>query len=101
MIKSHHNVGGLPEDMRFSLIEPLKYLFKDEVVGSARAGLPEEIVFRHPSRQAGSAGSRRGYPGKLAILREADHIVVEELKAGLYRDIWQAFAVCGYLQRGG
>jgi GMP synthase (glutamine-hydrolysing) len=96
-IKSHHNVGGLPEDMDFELIEPLRNLFKDEVraVGE-ELGLPEEIVWRQPFPGPGLAiriiGEVSGE--KLNILREADAIVRDEIrKAGLYRDIWQSFAV--------
>ncbi len=97
VIKSHHNVGGLPEDMKFRLIEPLNHLFKDEVrrVGE-ELGLPKEIVWRHPFPGPGLAIRVLGEvtEEKLAILREADAIVVEEIKrAGLYREIWQAFAV--------
>jgi GMP synthase (glutamine-hydrolysing) len=97
VIKSHHNVGGLPDDMQLSLIEPLKYLFKDEVrkVGE-EPGLPEEIVWRHPFPGPGLAVRILGEvtPEKLSILREADNIIVEEIKkAGLYRKIWQVFAV--------
>ncbi len=97
VIKSHHNVGGLPEDMQLSLIEPLKYLFKDEVRRvAAEMELPEEIVWRHPFPGPGLAVRILGEitPAKLAILREADAIIVEEIKrAGLYREIWQVFAV--------
>lgn len=97
VIKSHHNVGGLPEDMRLGLIEPLKYLFKDEVreVG-LELGLPEEIVWRHPFPGPGLGVRVLGEvtPEKVAVLQEADAIIVEEIKAaGLYREIWQAFAV--------
>lgn len=97
VIKSHHNVGGLPEDMRLGLIEPLKYLFKDEVrqVG-LELGMPEEIVWRHPFPGPGLGVRVLGEvtPEKVAILQEADAIVIEEIKAaGLYREIWQVFAV--------
>jgi GMP synthase (glutamine-hydrolysing) len=97
VIKSHHNVGGLPENLDFELIEPLRDLFKDEVreVG-LKLGLPEEIVFRHPFPGPGLAVRILGEitSEKLHIVREADAIVTEEIKkAGLYRDIWQAFAV--------
>ncbi|MDN5332409.1 MAG: hypothetical protein PWP45_1634 [Tepidanaerobacteraceae bacterium] len=97
VIKSHHNVGGLPEDLKFKLIEPLRDLFKDEVreVG-LKLGLPEEIVFRHPFPGPGLAVRILGEitREKLHILREADAIVTEEIKgAGIYREIWQAFAV--------
>jgi GMP synthase (glutamine-hydrolysing) len=97
VIKSHHNVGGLPENLDFELIEPLRDLFKDEVreVG-LKLGLPEEIVFRHPFPGPGLAVRILGEitNEKLHIVREADAIVTEEIKkAGLYRDIWQAFAV--------
>lgn len=97
VIKSHHNVGGLPEDMKLSLIEPLKYLFKDEVRRLAlELGLPEEIVWRHPFPGPGLAVRILGEvtPEKVKILQEADAIIIEEIKkAGLYREIWQAFAV--------
>ncbi|HLG00784.1 MAG TPA: glutamine-hydrolyzing GMP synthase [Acidimicrobiia bacterium] len=96
-IKSHHNVGGLPEDMDFELIEPLRNLFKDEVraVGE-ELGLPEDIVWRQPFPGPGLAVRIVGgvTPERLAILRDADAIVREEIKrAGLEREIWQAFAV--------
>ena len=97
VIKSHHNVGGLPDDMNFELVEPLRDLFKDEVraVG-AELGLPEEIVWRQPFPGPGLAVRIIGTitPERLEILRNADAIVVEEIRrAGLYREIWQSFAV--------
>ncbi|MGB9839343.1 glutamine-hydrolyzing GMP synthase [Thermovenabulum sp.] len=97
VIKSHHNVGGLPKDLKFELIEPLRDLFKDEVrkVG-LKLGLPEEIIFRHPFPGPGLAIRVIGEvtEEKLNILREADAIVMEEMKkSGLYKDLWQAFAV--------
>ncbi len=96
-IKSHHNVGGLPEDMDFDLIEPLRSLFKDEVraVGE-ELGLPEEIVWRQPFPGPGLAVRIIGEvtAERLEILRNADAIVTEEIKrANLYREIWQSFAV--------
>jgi len=96
-IKSHHNVGGLPDDMNFELVEPLRNLFKDEVraVGE-ELGLPEDIVWRQPFPGPGLAVRIIGTitPERVAILQAADAIVVEEIKrAGLYRDIWQSFAV--------
>jgi GMP synthase (glutamine-hydrolysing) len=96
-IKSHHNVGGLPDDMDFELVEPLRSLFKDEVrqVG-AELGLPDEIVWRQPFPGPGLGVRIIGEvtPDKTAILQHADAIVREEIKAaGLERDIWQAFAV--------
>ncbi|MHC4177526.1 MAG: glutamine-hydrolyzing GMP synthase [Planctomycetota bacterium] len=96
-IKLHHNVGGLPEDLDFELIEPLRDLFKDEVRSLGLAlGLPEEIVWRHPFPGPGLAVRCLGEVTKsrLDTLREADAIVVEEIKrAGLYRETSQAFAV--------
>jgi len=96
-IKTHHNVGGLPTNLRFQLIEPFRYLFKDEVrrVGE-QLGLPPEIVWRHPFPGPGLAVRIVGpvNPRKLKILREADAIFLEELhRAGLYRKIWQALSV--------
>jgi len=96
-IKSHHNVGGLPERMRFKLIEPLRELFKDEVRALGRElGLPPAFVNRHPFPGPGLAIRIPGdvTEEKLAILRKADAIYIEEIrKAGLYDVIWQAFAV--------
>jgi GMP synthase (glutamine-hydrolysing) len=97
VIKSHHNVGGLPEDMAFDLVEPLRSLFKDEVrrVGE-ELGLPEEIVWRQPFPGPGLAVRIIGEvtPDKVATLQHADAVVREELRrAGLEREIWQAFAV--------
>jgi GMP synthase (glutamine-hydrolyzing) (EC 6.3.5.2) len=96
-IKSHHNVGGLPEDMDFDLIEPLRLLFKDEVrIIGEKMGIPHELVWRQPFPGPGLAVRvlEAVDEEKLAILREADAIVREEIaKAGLEREIWQAFAV--------
>ena len=97
VIKTHHNVGGLPARMRFTLIEPFRYLFKDEVRRVGRElGVPEEIVWRHPFPGPGLAVRIIGdiTKRKLRILREADAIALEELKrTGLYPKIWQAFTV--------
>ncbi len=96
-IKSHHNVGGLPKDLQFKLVEPLRRLFKDEVRKVGRSlGLPQEIVGRHPFPGPGLAIRILGEvtDDKLDILRDADLIVREEVRdAGLYDEIWQAFAV--------
>ena len=96
-IKLHHNVGGLPEDLQFELIEPLRDLFKDEVRKlGLQLGLPEDIVWRHPFPGPGLAVRCLGEVTKARLdkLREADTIVVEEIKAaGLYRQTSQAFAV--------
>jgi GMP synthase (glutamine-hydrolysing) len=96
-IKSHHNVGGLPDDLKFDLVEPLRNLFKDEVraVGE-ELGLPEEIVWRQPFPGPGLAVRIVGTvtPERLEILRQADAIVIEEIKrAGVYAELWQSFAV--------
>jgi len=97
LIKSHHNVGGLPKRMKFQLVEPLRCLFKDEVrVLGLELGLPKEIVFRQPFPGPGLAVRCLGEitPEKLRVLRRADAIIVEEMKAsGLYYKIWQSFAV--------
>ena len=96
-IKTHHNVGGLPENMPFELIEPLRELFKDEVRQVGRElGLPEEFVGRHPFPGPGLAIRVLGEVtrARLDVLREADTIYLEEIRAaGLYEEIWQAFAV--------
>ncbi len=96
-IKTHHNVGGLPADLRFKLIEPLRYLFKDEVraVG-LEMGLPEQMVHRQPFPGPGLAIRIIGEvtAERLDTLREADWIVIDEIKAaGLYRHVWQSFAI--------
>jgi GMP synthase (glutamine-hydrolysing) len=97
VIKSHHNVGGLPERMRFELVEPLRLLFKDEVraVG-AELGLDDEFVWRQPFPGPGLAVRILGEvtDSRLNLVRRADHIVAEEVKrAGWYRRLWQSFAV--------
>lgn len=96
-IKSHHNVGGLPKNLRFKLVEPLRKLFKDEVRNVARSiGLPEEIVRRHPFPGPGLAIRIIGEvtSERLNILRDADYIVRDEIATqGMYHDFWQAFAV--------
>jgi len=96
-IKTHHNVGGLPKDLPFALIEPLRELFKDEVRSIGRElGLPEEMLTKHPFPGPGLAVRLLGEvtEERLSPLREADAIVVEEIRrAGLYEKVWQAFAV--------
>jgi GMP synthase (glutamine-hydrolysing) len=97
-IKSHHNVGGLPEDLRFELVEPLRALFKDEVraVG-AELGLPERLIWRQPFPGPGLAIRIVGGEAtkeRLDLLRECDYILQDEIRgAGLYRDLWQSFCV--------
>jgi GMP synthase (glutamine-hydrolysing) len=96
-IKSHHNVGGLPEDLDFQLVEPLRYLFKDEVrqIGLA-LGLPEDMVFRQPFPGPGLAIRVIGEVTRerLDTLRAADWVVIDEIKrSGLYRQVWQSFAI--------
>ena len=98
VIKSHHNVGGLPERMRFKLVEPLRQLFKDEVRArrhGARAGRRVRLATAVPRPGTGGADPRRGHARRAStLLRRADHIVVEEVKrAGWYRRLWQSFAV--------
>ena len=96
-IKSHHNVGGLPEDLKFSLVEPLRKLFKDEVrkVGE-ELGMPHDMVYRQPFPGPGLAIRILGdiTPEKVRILQEADHIFISRLReAGLYDEVWQAGAI--------
>lgn len=97
LIKSHHNVGGLPEKMKFLLLEPLRQLFKDEVrLVGAELGLPKEVIGRQPFPGPGLAVRVVGEitPERLRILRDADSIVLEEMKsAGWYYEVWQSFAV--------
>jgi GMP synthase (glutamine-hydrolysing) len=96
-IKTHHNVGGLPEKMPFALIEPLRDLFKDEVRRMGRElGLPDEVLLKHPFPGPGMAVRLLGPVTRedLVTLREADAIVIAEIRrAGLYDKVWQAFAV--------
>jgi GMP synthase (glutamine-hydrolysing) len=96
-IKTHHNVGGLPADLRFKLIEPLRFLFKDEVRGvGTELGLPDAMVQRQPFPGPGLAIRILGAvtADRLDTLREADWIVIDEIKAaGLYRSLWQSFAI--------
>jgi GMP synthase (glutamine-hydrolysing) len=97
VIKSHHNVGGLPERMKLKLIEPLRELFKDEVRACGDAlGMPKDILMRQPFPGPGLAIRCLGEntPERLAVLRAADHIVTEEIRgAGLYNQVWQSFCV--------
>jgi len=97
VIKSHHNVGGLPKKMKLKLVEPLKYLFKDEVRVFGKAlGLPDELVWRQPFPGPGLAIRIIGEitPKRLTILREVDDVLIQEIKAhGYYRRLWQSFAV--------
>ena len=97
VIKSHHNVGGLPRKMKLKLIEPLRYLFKDEVRLLGKAlGLPDNLVWRQPFPGPGLAVRILGEitPRHLRILRDVDELLLEEIKnAGYYRRLWQSFAV--------
>jgi GMP synthase (glutamine-hydrolysing) len=97
VIKSHHNVGGLPKGMKFKLVEPLRFMFKDEVrKAGLELGLDEEFVYRQPFPGPGLAVRCLGAltRDRLDMLREADAIFVEEIKAAsLYRKLWQSFAV--------
>ncbi|MBA7622737.1 GMP synthase [glutamine-hydrolyzing] [subsurface metagenome] len=104
-IKTHHNVGGLPADMRLKLIEPLRLLFKDEIrkIG-IELGLPDEILWRQPFPGPGLAIRIIGEvtEEKIKILQNADEIVIEEIKrAGLYKSIWQSFAVLASIKSVG
>ncbi len=104
-IKTHHNVGGLPPDLQFSLVEPLRYLFKDEVrkVG-LELGLPESMIWRQPFPGPGLAVRiiSEVTRERLEVLRAADHVVVSEVRAaGLYQQLWQSFAVLTPLQSVG
>lgn len=96
-IKTHHNVGGLPKDMKFKIVEPLRKLFKDEVRRAGlELGVPEEIIFRQPFPGPGLAIRILGEvtPERVKVLQDADVIVMDEIKAaGYYRKLWQAFAV--------
>jgi GMP synthase (glutamine-hydrolysing) len=97
VIKSHHNVGGLPRRMSLKLIEPLKHLFKDEVrLLGKELGLPDDIIYRHPFPGPGLAVRIIGEvtPRRLSIARQADTILIEEIKkGGYYRKLWQSFAI--------
>jgi GMP synthase (glutamine-hydrolysing) len=97
VIKSHHNVGGLPKDLKFKLIEPLRELFKDEVrVLGKELRIPDEILWRQPFPGPGLAVRILGEVTNenVEILKNADHVITEEIKkAGLYRTIWQSFGV--------
>jgi GMP synthase (glutamine-hydrolysing) len=97
IIKSHHNVGGLPKKMKLKLIEPLKYLFKDEVRALGKTlGMPDELIWRQPFPGPGLSIRIIGEitPKRLAVLRKVDDILVGEIKAhGYYKKLWQSFAV--------
>jgi GMP synthase (glutamine-hydrolysing) len=97
VIKSHHNVGGLPKDLKFKLIEPLRELFKDEVrVLGKELGIPDEILWRQPFPGPGLAVRILGEVTRehVEMLKNADNIIIEEIKkANLYRSIWQSFGV--------
>ena len=97
MIKSHHNVGGLPKKMKLKLIEPLRYLFKDEVRLLGKAlGLPDELIWRQPFPGPGLAIRIIGEitRPRLTILRNVDDLLLEEIKkGGYYKKLWQSFAV--------
>jgi GMP synthase (glutamine-hydrolysing) len=97
IIKSHHNVGGLPKKMKLKLVEPLKYLFKDEVRALGKTlGMPEELIWRQPFPGPGLGIRIIGEitRKRLTVLRKVDHILIEEIKAnGYYKKLWQSFAV--------